>query len=90
MSSKWTTSSRSTVTAVASPYSASDQITSAVELLTEDGAQAIVLDCMGYDRRMLAEARSATSVPVLLSNGVVGGLLRELVDVSVPLVGQLQ
>jgi protein AroM len=84
MLAKWSTPSRSTVVAVASPYSAADQVSSAVAALSDAGAQAIVLDCMGYDRRMLAEARSATSVPVLLSNGVVGSILREVVDVSVP------
>jgi protein AroM len=88
MLAKWTTPSRATVVAVASPYSAAGQIADAVAGLADAGAQAIVLDCMGYDRRMLADARAAASVPVLLSNGVVGSVLRELVELSVPLVNQ--
>jgi protein AroM len=86
MLAKWTTPARSVLTAVASPYSASEDIATAVRRLVEAGAQAIVLDCMGFDRRMLADARSATSKPVLLSNGLVGSILRELLDVSVGLV----
>jgi protein AroM len=88
MLAKWTTPSRATVVAVASPYSAAGQIADAVAGLADAGAQAIVLDCMGYDRRMLADARAAASVAVLLSNGVVGSVLRELVELSVPLVNQ--
>lgn len=79
---KWTTSTRSTVTAVASPYSASDQIAGEVRKLVDAGAQAIVLDCMGFDRRMQADARSATNRPVILANGVVGSVLKEVVGIS--------
>jgi len=82
MVSKWTSATRSTVTAIASPYSAADQITGEVRQLVDAGAQAVVLDCMGFDRRMLSDARSATNVPVLLANGVVGSVLREVVGVS--------
>ena len=53
-------------------------------------AQAIVLDCMGFDRRMLADARAATDKPVILANGIVGSVLRETVDVSVALLDQVQ
>ncbi|HEX5164941.1 MAG TPA: AroM family protein [Thermomicrobiales bacterium] len=82
MLAKWTTPARSAVTGVASPYSGSDAIASEVRRLVEAGAEAIVLDCMGFDRRMLADARSATSKPVILANGLVGGVLREVVGVS--------
>ncbi len=83
MVSKWTTATRSTVTAVASPYSAADEIAGEIRRLVKAGAQAVILDCMGFDRRMLADARSATDIPVILANGVVGSVLREVVDVSV-------
>jgi protein AroM len=90
MLAKWTTATRTVVTAVASPYSASDQIATEVRRLVEAGAEAIVLDCMGFDRRMLAEARSATSQPVMLSNALVGGVLREVVGVSAGLLDGVQ
>jgi protein AroM len=90
MVAKWTTQTRSTVTAVASPYSAGDQIATEVRRLVEADAQVIVLDCMGFDRRMLDDARAETSKPVLLANGLVGAVLREMVGVSVGLVDQVQ
>ncbi len=90
MVAKWTTASRSTVTAVASPYSEADTVASEVGRLVADGAQAIVLDCMGFDRRMLADARRATTTPVILANGIVGAVLRETVDVSLTLFDQVQ
>ena len=40
------------------------------------------MDCMGYDRRMLAEVRAACALPVLLSNGLVGAVLREVTDLT--------
>jgi hypothetical protein len=45
---------------------------------------------MGFDRRMLADARAATDKPVILANGIVGSVLRETVDVSVALLDQVQ
>lgn len=82
MLEKWTTATRSTVTAVASPYSESGQIATEIQRLVNAGADGIVLDCMGFDRRMLADARSATNKPVILANGIVGGVLREVAGVS--------
>ena len=90
MQAKWTTSTRSTVTAVASPYSGASEITSQIRALVEADARVIVLDCMGYDRNMLADARTATSRPVILANGVVGSVLREVVGWSASIVNQLQ
>jgi protein AroM len=90
MVAKWTTATRSTMTAVASPYSAPDGIATEVRGLVEAGVQAIVLDCMGFDRRMLADARAATDKPVILANGIVGSVLRETVDVSAALLDQVQ
>lgn len=90
MESKWMTDSRAIVTAVASPYSAADQIMNEIRRLEDAGARAIVLDCMGYDRRMLAEARFATSMPVVLANGVVGSVLREVVGVSTNVLDHAQ
>lgn len=90
MATKWTTPTRSIVTAVASPYSSADRIASEVVRLEATGAQAIVLDCMGYDRRMQADARDATDLPVILANGVVGSVLQEVVGISAGFVDQVQ
>jgi protein AroM len=90
MVAKWSTEKRSAITAVASPYTASDQIAGEVRRLVEGGAQAIVLDCMGFDRRMLDDARRATSKPVVLANGLVGAILREVVGDSAGLLDEVQ
>lgn len=80
MVAKWKSATRSVVTAVASPYSAADQISAVIGAL-QPRPDLIVLDCMGYDRAMLRDARDASDVPVLLSNGIVGSVLRELVEI---------
>ena len=77
MCEKWSTDVRSVNLAVASPYTAAESMPTAVRSLGR--CDLIVLDCMGYDRHMLAMARAASAVPVLLSNGVMGAILRELV-----------
>lgn len=76
MLEKWQTPHRAAITEVASPYTAVDSIPDAVRALSD--CDLIVLDCMGYDRAMLAVARAAATAPVLLSNGVVGAILLEL------------
>lgn len=80
MREKWGVEGRRVRLAVASPYTAADAMPMAVRSLGD--CDMIVLDCMGYDRQMLAAARAATGVPVLLSNGVVGAMLRELVGMA--------
>ena len=85
MIAKWTTATRATVTGVASPYSTAGQVSAEIRELDRAGALMVVLDCMGYDRQMLADARAATTRPVILANGVVGGVLGELTGVSVRL-----
>ena len=78
MREKWSTDARGVKLAVASPYTAAESMPTAVRSLGP--CDLIVLDCMGYDRQMLAMARSASTVPVLLSNGVMGAILGELVE----------
>lgn len=82
MRSKWTTKTRSAITGVASPYSAAGHVAQEVERLEAAGARSIVLDCMGFDRQMLADARRNTTKPVILSNGIVGSVLVEIVGAS--------
>lgn len=78
MIEKWTTKTRPVVTASVSPYGGED-VGDAVRQLVDAGADAVVMDCMGFDRQMLADARAAVDVPVVLANGLVGALLQELV-----------
>lgn len=79
MVDKWTTDSRSVVTASVSPYAGDSGVGAAARQLVADGADAIVMDCMGFDRRMLADARCTVDVPVVLANGLVGAVLREMI-----------
>lgn len=79
MLEKWTTRDRAVVTASVSPYGGASGVADAMQQLTAAGADAVVMDCMGFDRRMLDDARAAVSVPVVLANGLVGAVLRELV-----------
>jgi protein AroM len=78
------------VTAVASPYSSADLIADEVSRLVGDGALMVVLDCMGYDRQMLANARTATDRPVILSNAIVGSVLREVVGISAGFLDEIE
>lgn len=79
MQNKWGRESRRVVTASASPYEASSaDLPSAVTRLTEQDVDLIVMDCMGFDRRMQAEVRELARCPVILSNGLVGGILAAL------------
>ncbi len=85
MVQKWSTDERNAVTADASPCTASESVAQEVRRLVETGADAVVLDCMGFSRQMLLDARSATNKPVMLANGIVGSVLTELVGTSVGL-----
>jgi protein AroM len=82
MERKWRTDQRRVATATASPYQPDHDLGSAVTSLVERGAELIILDCMGFDRRMLADARASTDAPVLLANALVGSVLREVIDLS--------
>jgi protein AroM len=65
------------VVEAASPYSGSDAaIRGAAMHLVRAGADLLVLDCFGYDKRMRSLARKATGKPVLLPRTLVGRLAR--------------
>lgn len=78
MQSKWGRDGRHVVTASASPYAESSDLQPAVQSLTEHDVDLIVMDCMGFDRPMHAEVRKLAQCPVILSNGLVGGILNAL------------
>lgn len=58
--------------AVASPYAGGDEgVMSAARDLQRDGADLLLLDCIGYTDRHRAAAAEASGLPVLLSNDLV-------------------
>ncbi|MFW6074435.1 MAG: AroM family protein [Chloroflexota bacterium] len=50
----------------------------------------MIMDCMGFDREMQDDVSSQVNCPVLLSNGVVGAVLEELLTVGSPVDHALQ
>lgn len=87
MVEKWTSAKRSVVTASVSPYGGADGVGEAMRSLAAGGAEMVVMDCMGFDRQMLADARASVPIPVVLANGLVGAVLQELV--GAPMVTQV-
>mgnify|MGYP002075945622 CR=1 FL=1 len=83
MVEKWTNARRTAVTASVSPYGGADGIGEAMRSLVAGGVDMVVMDCMGFDRKMLADARASAPVPVVLANGLVGAVLQELVGSAV-------
>jgi protein AroM len=90
MRHKWSTQHRNVVTASVSPYAPELRFEEAVALMTRVGVDAIVMDCMGYDRRMQRDVRALTDTAVLLANGVVGAVLQEAIDLSGVTLNQIR
>jgi protein AroM len=82
MHEKWQTETRAVITAASSPYHECDDLDAAARTFKVERVDAIVMDCIGFDREMQRHLRNLSSVPVLLASGVVGSLLNELVDMS--------
>jgi protein AroM len=77
---KWRPLARTPLFGVASPYSADDAtLLFAGRTLQENGAQAILLDCIGFTERHRV-ALSTLSLPVMLSNAVVAKAVGELLE----------
>jgi len=79
-SGKWNALTRAPFFAAASPYAATqDAVVAAGVLLAERGAEALLLDCIGFvesHRRKLAQA---SSLPVILSNALMAKVIGEMV-----------
>ncbi len=75
MMTKWSTPSRKVLLQTASPYADTHRIGYAAERLQEDGAELVLMDCMGYTRTMRHDAQQLVDVPVVLSNALVGSIL---------------
>lgn len=91
MQSKWRRAGRTLALASASPYQAGEAaFASATEQLVRQGADLIVLDCMGFTRAMHDWVAAYAQVSVVLSNGLVGAVLREAAGLRVGLDQPLQ
>jgi protein AroM len=83
MREKWGAAERELTFAVASPYRHDrPAFLAAGRQLATGGAGLIVMDCMGFTRSMQHAVATSCSVPVVLSNALVGSILRETVSVT--------
>ncbi len=79
-SNKWQKLSKPPCFAVASPYISDDQtIIEAAMRLAQQGAEVVVLDCIGYTRHHAELLKKHLSIPVLLSNVLMAKLAAELI-----------
>lgn len=76
---KWEQSNLQLLVEVASPYEKSD-VAGAAHALKEQGADIIVLDCMGYDERHKTEAVRVSGLPVLLPRTLVARIISEYIS----------
>ena len=79
---KWGALQRPPICAAASPYvtgaEGDEALANAARTLREQGAQMLVLDCMGFVERHREIARAASNLPVVLSNTLVARLTATL------------
>ncbi|CAB3683954.1 MAG: AroM family protein [Achromobacter sp.] len=76
---KWRALQHAPLCAVASPYADdSESLAEAARELKRQGADLLVLDCMGFVERHRAAAAAASGLPVMLSNAVIARLTAEL------------
>jgi protein AroM len=79
-SGKWSRLARQPIFASASPYADDlDAVTRAGAQLAERGAEALLLDCIGFTERHRS-AVAQTGLPVILSNAVVAKAVGELFE----------
>ncbi|MFH8133627.1 AroM family protein [Pantoea osteomyelitidis] len=77
---KWRNLSKTPCFAVASPYLPDDEkLVDAALSLQEQGADVVVLDCIGYHQRHRDFLQKLLGIPVLLSNVLVAKLAAELI-----------
>ncbi|HUZ02269.1 MAG TPA: AroM family protein [Thermomicrobiaceae bacterium] len=80
MSRKWATATRSIACAVASPYTESSVLAMRARELASRDVDLIVMDCMGYDRRMKSAVAAAVGLPTMLANRLVGRIVEEIAE----------
>lgn len=76
---KWKNTGMKLVFAAASPYTASEEeVKKAAKSLQEQGADVIVLDCMGYQLKHKGWVREVVDLPVFASTDTMVNLLRAM------------
>jgi protein AroM len=76
---KWAALARRPIYGVASPYAKGDAaLADAARGLRAQGAELLVMDCMGFVERHRAAAADAADCPVILSNALIARLTAEL------------
>jgi len=76
---KWKGLDKPPVFAAASPYTASkEELQEAARKLAHQGAEVIVLDCMGYSKTLRDICAEAVDVPVIASSTMVAELTANL------------
>ncbi|QGZ66154.1 AroM family protein [Paraburkholderia acidisoli] len=78
---KWAGLRRPPICAAASPYASVDQnddLIAAARELREQGAELLILDCMGFTERHREIVKQASGLPVILSNALIARLTAEL------------
>jgi protein AroM len=77
---KWTNVGLYPYMAAASPYTGDHpEFERAVQELKAQGAEVLLMDCMGYDELMKADVMEISGLPVILSNALMVKLMSELV-----------
>jgi protein AroM len=76
---KWAGLQRPPICAAASPYvDDDDALAKAARSLREQGAEILILDCMGFVERHREVAKAASGLPVIVSNALIARLTAEL------------
>jgi protein AroM len=78
---KWRALERAPICAVASPYAGeTDSLEQAACNLRDQGAELLVMDCMGFVEAHREVAARASGLPVILSNALIARLTAELLS----------
>jgi protein AroM len=79
-SGKWKALEREPLFAAASPYTATpDAVAAAGQLLARSGAEALLLDCIGFVEAHRRELARVSDLPVILSNALMAKIVGEIV-----------
>lgn len=80
LTTKWAKYDTYPLFATASPYQFNEEtFKQASETLLKNGAEIILLDCMGYTEDMRTLVSTHTGIPVILSNSIMGKLISEMI-----------
>jgi len=75
---EWSREGREVHLDAASPYGSEEELAGLAERLAERGLDLILLNCMGFTRRMKQLVRERTGRPVIQANALVARVLKEL------------